>query len=363
DLAMRQPIPLADLESALSGRVVGPKAANLGQLARLFPGRVAPAVAVPFGIFAEHMDSGTPSLRDRLIAAYTAFEIEDIDEAELLALLESIRQDVAALEIMPVYREALRAAMIAEFGEDPAVGLFLRSDTNVEDLPQFTGAGLSETVPNVIGIERQIDTIPRIWASVLSPRAIAWRSNLLTNPEEVYASVLLMQSVPSTKSGVMVTADLTGQGEGLTVSTGWGVGGAVAGESVETIVLRPDGQRTMVTEAKTAYQRNLDPAGGIRWVPAPDGPVLTPADERQLRELAEAVAERYEPVYDDQGRQRPWDIEFGFVDGELTLFQIRPLVERGAQAADRIVEALTERTPRELPTFVSLRDPPLLESN
>lgn len=341
DLSRLQPIRLAELESALSGRVVGPKAANLGQLARLFPGRVAAAVAVPFGIFAAHMDLGTPSLRERLIAAYGGYRGGKFDEAELLARLESIRVDIAALEVLPEHRRAIAEAMAAEFGDDPATGLFLRSDTNVEDLPQFTGAGLSETLPNVVGLERQLAALPRIWASVLSARAIAWRSNLLTNPEEVYASVLLMQSVPSTKSGVMVTADLTGLGDGVTVSTGWGVGGAVAGEAVETLVLRPDGSSSRVTEAKTAYQRNIDPAGGIRWLPAADGPVLSAAEVEQLRELAREVGERYAPVFDDQGRQRPWDIEFGFVDGELTLFQIRPLVERGAQLADRVVARLT----------------------
>lgn len=361
DLSVREPIPLAELERSLSGRVVGPKAANLGQLARLFPGRVAPAIALPFGVFAEHLASGEPSLREQLTAVYAARDRGEIDEAEALVRLESIRRSIAALTLAPEYRSALIAAMEREFGSEPGYGLFLRSDTNVEDLPEFTGAGLSETLPNIVGLERQLESIPRVWASVLSPRAIAWRSNLLANPEEVYASVLLMRSVPSTKSGVMVTTDLAGQREGLTVSTGWGVGGAVAGESVETMVLHPDGTALRTSEAKTAYQRALDPAGGIRWVPAADGPVLTESDVDQLRALAAQVAERYEPVFDEQGRQRPWDIEFGFVDDELTLFQIRPLVERGAQLADRVVETLTERQPMEPPVMVSLAGIPALE--
>jgi hypothetical protein len=363
DLSVRRPIPLAELNAALSGRVVGPKAANLGQLARLFPGRVAPAVAVPFGIFAEHMDAGMPSIRSRLVEAYTRYREGASTEAELLSALSSIRQNIAALSISTDRRAQLVAAMQAEFGVHADVGLFLRSDTNVEDLPQFTGAGLSETLPNLVGLDRQIAAIPRVWASVLSPRAIAWRSNLLTNPEEVYASVLLMQSVPSEKSGVMVTADLTGLGTGLTVSTGWGVGGAVAGEAVETIVLRPNNGETLVSEAKTAYQRALDPAGGIRWTPAPDGAVLTERDKGQLRDLAREVAERYAPVFDDEGRMRPWDIEFGFVAGELTLFQIRPLVDRGAQLADRIVRTITPRRDSAAPTVVVLAELPQLESN
>ncbi|MBT8077817.1 MAG: hypothetical protein KJO31_04535, partial [Gammaproteobacteria bacterium] len=42
-------------------------------------------------------------------------------------------------------------------------------------------------------------------------------------------------------------------------------------------------------------------------------------------------------VLDDAGLPRPWDVEFGFVDGALTLFQIRPLVERGSGTADDLM--------------------------
>jgi hypothetical protein len=356
DLDVRRPIPLAELNAGLSGRIVGPKAANLGQLARLFPGRVAPALAVPFGIFAEHLDGDATSPRSRLAAAYAAHRNGTADDTELAAALAGIRADIAALRLSPARSAELREAMAAEFGAASGYGLFVRSDTNVEDLPQFTGAGLSETLPNIVGEERQLAAIPRVWASVLSPRAIAWRSNLLTNPEEVYASVLLMQSVPSDKSGVMVTTDLATRGPGLTVSTAWGVGGAVAGEAAETLVLHA-ADVELVSEAKSAYRREVDAAGGIRWQSAADGPVLTASDITALRELADEVREKYPPAFDDRGQPRPWDIEFGFVAGELTLFQIRPLVERGPQLADRVVRALVPRGAQAVERL-SLDEPP-----
>jgi phosphoenolpyruvate synthase/pyruvate phosphate dikinase len=297
-------------------------------------------------------------LRERLVAAYAERRAGRIDETELGARLAAIRADIAALEILPAYRDALASAMEAQFGPAGTYGVFVRSDTNVEDLPQFTGAGLNETLPNVVDPQRQLTGITRVWSSVLSPRAIAWRSNLLTNPEDVYTSVLLMLSVPADKSGVLVTTDVTGRGDaGLTVSTAWGIGGAVSGEAAETVVLRGSGTE-LVSEAKTAYRRELDPAGGIRWRPAADGPVLTPAEQTALRQLAAEVAEKYVPVYDERGRERPWDIEFGFVAGELTLFQIRPLVERGPALADRIVRALAP-APAATATAVSLDEPPI----
>ena len=58
---------------------------------------------------------------------------------------------------------------------------------------------------------------------------------------------------------------------------------------------------------------------------------------------SEAVR-KLKPARSPAGEALPWDIEFGFVDGQLTLFQVRPLVERGQRLADRVVEGLAPGT-------------------
>jgi phosphoenolpyruvate synthase/pyruvate phosphate dikinase len=260
-----------------------------------------------------------------------------LDESAFDAELASVRTDIAALRLSAEMRDELTQVMFEQFGEPGTYGVFVRSDTNVEDLPQFTGAGLNETLPNIVPFDEQLIAIPRVWSSVLSPRALAWRSSVLANPEQIYASVLLMKSVPSTKSGVLVTRNLFERdAPALTVSAAWGVGGAVAGEAAETIVIKTDSVE-VVSEAKSPYQRHIAASGGVDWLPAPIGRVLMADEIRQLRELASEVNEKYAAVYDDSGNPRPWDIEFGFVDGDLTLFQIRPLVERGGSSADELL--------------------------
>ena len=331
-------LPLADIERKLSGRVIGPKAANLGELNRLFPGRVAPAIAIPFGVYALHLERA--HLTTRIRDVFAANAAKQIERTEFDAALANVRSEIAAIELSGNSREALTAAMQKEFGDPGTYGVFVRSDTNVEDLPQFTGAGLNETIPNVVGLEAQQKAIPRVWSSVFSPRALAWRSNVLTNPDQIYASVLLMKSVPASKSGVLVTANLFEKGSpGLTASVAWGVGGAVAGEPAESVVIFENSVDSY-SEAKSPYQRAIPASGGVAWLPAPSGPVLVESELAALRNLADEVNEKYAPVFDDAGNARPWDIEFGFVDGELTLFQIRPLVERGNRNAGAIIRQL-----------------------
>ena len=338
DLAVREVLHLADIGRALSGKVVGPKAANLGELNRLFPGKVAPAVAIPFGIYAAHLQEA--GLTQRIEAAFADRDAGSLTAEELAAELAAVRSAIAAIELSPATVAALKVAMGSEFGEPGSYGVFVRSDTNVEDLPQFTGAGLNETIPNVVGVEPQLFAIPRVWSSVLSPRALAWRSTVLANPAQIYASVLLMKSVPSSKSGVLVTSNLFDRNvTGLTASVAWGVGGAVAGEAAESIVIYADNTE-LVSEAKSPYQRNLAAGGGVELLPANAGPVLRADEIQQLRELAAEVNMKYASVVDDAGVPRPWDIEFGFVDGALTLFQIRPLVEKTSGKSDALLNRL-----------------------
>src|SRR5262249_17390448 len=51
DLSRKDFISLSDLRASDSGRVLGPKAAKLGELKALFPDRVAPGFAIPFGLY------------------------------------------------------------------------------------------------------------------------------------------------------------------------------------------------------------------------------------------------------------------------------------------------------------------------
>lgn len=343
DLAVNRPITLAGLRSGMAGTVVGPKAANLGELANLFPGRVEQAIALPFGIFAEHVAADVESPKGRLDRAYARHRNGEIGDVELAAEIAAVYELVAVMELRTDFAAELDTLMASVFGEPGTYGVFVRSDTNVEDLPGFTGAGLNETVANVVDPAALRRAIAKVWASPYRERAVAWRAPILTRPEEVYTSVLLMKSVPADKSGVLVTTDLVRRRPGLTVATSWGVGGAVDGDAAETLVLEPGGGVLLVGQAKAPYRRRLRSTGGVEWVPAEAGAVLT-ADEREaLRDLAAEVAERLEPEVGMDGQPLPWDIEFGFVDSKLQLFQIRPLVERGSARADRALAALSPR--------------------
>jgi phosphoenolpyruvate synthase/pyruvate phosphate dikinase len=220
--------------------------------------------------------------------------------------------------------------MVRTFGPEGSYGVFVRSDTNVEDLPGFSGAGLNLTVPHVVGFENVLRAVLQVWASPFTERAYAWRQGHMEQPEQVYVSVLLMKSVPADKSGVMVTADVeTGNRQWLTVAVNEGVGGAVDGQRAEELLIdRRRGRVRLLAQAAEPLKRVLRPGGGVVKVPASGREHILSSEEiRTLVQMAESLPGRFPGLVDAGGEPAPADIEFGFAGGRFALFQIRPFLE------------------------------------
>lgn len=344
DLTRRAPIPLGQLRADDGGRVAGPKAAKLGELKYHYPEAVADGVVLPFGAFRALLDQPMPGTG---LSAYAWMRAEYRRIAGLPAaqrapaaarLRERLRSWIESTDPGEAFRASLAQAIRDSFGPDERVAVFVRSDTNMEDLPGFTGAGLNLTVPNAVGLEQVVTAIRRVWASPFTERAFAWRQLRMDAPEHVYVSVLLQRSVPVEKSGVMVTMDLVnGRTDTYTVAANMGIGGAVAGQAAEELLIAAEGKGVrLLSEASAATQRVLGEGGGLETRPVSGGPVLSDDEIEQLRQLGRALQARL-PQRDEGGDVVPADVEFGFVGGRLALFQVRPYLQSQAARRDRFL--------------------------
>ncbi|MEJ2256392.1 MAG: PEP/pyruvate-binding domain-containing protein [Woeseiaceae bacterium] len=355
DLGVKEFLPLDDLAASDSGRTVGPKAAKLGELRRHYKSSVANGLAIPFGIFKEvaleqpHPNGGT--VYDWMVAQYRELGTVDPMDREQAKRYDAFRQElhdlIVNVKLSDEFRSELRSTLESVFGSGRMPGLFVRSDTNVEDLAGFTGAGLNLTLPNVMGIEALIEAIPRVWASPFTARAFAWRQSHMSEPEHVYTSILLLESVASDKSGVMVTQDIdTGDRDTLSVAVNEGLGGAVDGQAAESLRIdRSTGDVRVLATATAPTRRVPKSSGGLEYLRATGSDtVLQPAEIRQLIEFADSLPKKFPPIVDDEGNPAPADIEFGFLGGKLQLFQLRPFLEsrnaRGSQYLAEMDESL-----------------------
>lgn len=363
NLADRELKTLEEATAADSGVRSGPKAANLGELRRYFPSRVAPGIVIPFGVYhwhASRKDGSGMSVLDRVRSSFASAEklrSEGAAPEQIRAFmrpkLEEIRRLIREMPLEAAFSAGLTSKMKDVFGEDGKYGVFVRSDTNAEDLPQFTGAGLNLTVPNVVGVSKILQAIKQVWASPYEERAYEWRSEALVSSVEVYPSVVLLKSVGNDKSGVIATANLeTLDLSELTVNTNEGVAAVVDGGVAESLLLRKDGGVRLLAQAQAPYRRLLSERGGFIMKPTTGSEyVLTDPEIAEIRKLADEVRRKFPPEKDSEGNVLPWDIEFGFAKGDLWLFQIRPLSRyresrtleklaaiEGPRSADRMVD-------------------------
>jgi phosphohistidine swiveling domain-containing protein len=369
DLATRRFISLDELRATDSGRICGPKAANLGELKRYFPQAVTDGLVIPFGMFRELLDQpiepGGSSVFHWMQEQYKIIHRLEGDagrKAQIVrSFLKQMNQWIVNADPGQQFRDRLRAGMEQIFGPDRTYGVFVRSDTNVEDLPGFTGAGLNLTVPNVVGFDNVIDAVSRVWASAFSERAFRWRQAYMENPEQVYVSVLLLKSVPVEKSGVLVTADVySEQPESLTIAVNEGVGGAVAGQNAEELKINTlNGEVRLMAQATEPYKRVLLSEGGVSKVAASGREaVLDPSEINLLVEFAKTLPERFPPLKESSGRSAAADIEFGFYQNRLVLFQIRPFLESARARRNLLLNDLDNQSIQNHRKLVNLDEIP-----
>ncbi len=367
DLSVRGFVSLDTLRAKDSGRIVGPKAAKLGELKSHFPDRVAPGVGLPFGLYRAtvldrpYRNTGK-TVYQWMVESFRKLETLPAGSREAQQFAEQLRAEIYSTIIKtdpgPQFREQLRAAMAKEFGPNFRGGVFIRSDTNVEDLPGFTGAGLNLTLFNIVGFENIVKGILEVWASPYTQRAWAWRQAHMKGPEHIYPAVLLLRTVPSDVSGVMITQDVdSGDRNVLSVAVNEGVGGAVEGQAAESMRIDKRTGNVRLMAAATAPRRMVPLAtGGVAKVPTSGAETLLKAEDvRQLIAFSDEITKRFQQ-FDDRGQPAAADVEFAFVEGRLALLQIRPFNEsRQAQASAHLAK-MDQALEKNLDRMVNLRE-------
>lgn len=347
-------VNMAQVNASDSGKLCGPKAANLGELKQLFPEQVVEGLIIPFGIFKAHMNLDMPNenksywsfLNDVFKEAKNKKEngvSEKLIEAYLLTSLEKLHKAILNIELSDVFITDLKNNFRTIFKDKIGnVPVFLRSDTNMEDLKEFTGAGLNLTLFNIKNENEILQGIKKVWASAYTDRSFKWRQKYLLNPENVYPSILIIPSVDVDYSGVMITKGInTGTDKDLTVAFSRGAGGAVDGQSAETRLITKDSDYLLAPARQSDYIRLPNYGGTKQYFTTFDENILNKKNIQDIRELAKTIRRKIGEKADD--KNQAFDVEFGFKDDKLWLFQIRPFVENKQAKSSDYLNSITPK--------------------
>ena len=287
---------------------VGGKCASLGEMLQAgLP--VPPGFAVSTRAFAFFLHE--TGLHEAIGDVLTGLAARDLDgiEAHSARIQNLVHQTPMPRRLEQAIRDGYDR--LAEAAGDDSLPVAVRSSATAEDSPDASFAGLHETYLWVRGHQALLETTVACWASLYTPRALAYRLHMGLDHAAMLLSVGVQQMVQSRAAGVMFTLDPSnGDPSQIVIEGAWGLGEAVVrGEvtpdryKVNKVTLEPESR---VISAKTLeYVPDLRAAGGVlcREVAAPRQlePCLSEAEAVALAALGKRIEKHY---------GRPMDIEW-----------------------------------------------------
>lgn len=319
DLSFRKLSSLSDQRRSDSIRF-GAKSANLGELTQLKKIRIPHGFSIPFAYYADFLStSGGLSEAKGLLASSEFKNSAEVRRARLAELREKLQK----AEMSPELRKAILEKYHGMFGDK---GVFVRSSTNAEDLPNFNGAGLYTSVPNVKADDKLVEAVKTVWASLWNFEAFQAREAAGMDHFKVYAGVLIQLGVNADSAGVLITRNpfKKDDRESVFINAKKGIGiQVVDGKKVPEQILfnAKTGASLQLTRSEEKTFLTFDSAGGLKELPVSEGAgrVLTDGLVKKLVSAALAIRTHFKNV--------PQDIEWVVVGNDVWIVQSRPYME------------------------------------
>jgi rifampicin phosphotransferase len=324
DLSITKLTPLREMRKEDSV-AFGGKAANQGEIINAkIPGIIVPdGFSVPFYWYDKFMKDNGFDKTVRDFEHDYDFVHNPRHRREKLA---EFREKIEAGKFDPALQRQVVQQWRTQLGMRP---VFVRSSSNAEDLPNFSGAGLYSSVFNVRTSPNLVNGIKRVWASLWNFEAYEARVRNYVSQTNVYMSTLIQVGVDMQKGGVLITKDpyIPQNREAVYISVVCGHNSKVVDNRgvPEQILYSVDSDAVAVmtlSDQKAALR--FAAAGDMRSTTdqcaGPQGRILTDAEVRNISRVAQKIESLFDGV--------PQDIEWGIMNGRLYIVQSRPFFER-----------------------------------
>ncbi len=303
--------------------IYGSKSANLGEMINAkIPGIVVPkGFTVPFYWYDKFMrENGFDQIISELTDNNDFVHNPRIRRQKLEAFRAQIQNGK--------FDETLKAEIVQKWKTElQGQGVFVRSSSNAEDLPNFSGAGLYSSVANVKTEEKIIEAVKKVWASLWNFDAYESRVRNYVNQHTVCMSALIQTGVNMDSGGVMFTKDPfdSENKNAVYIAAVWGHNDGVTGNKFvpEQVLYNPKSNAVQILtvsqqESVLKFGENGDLIETNETI---NRRVLTDRNVRGLVRTAGQIKRLF-------GGKKEQDIEWGIVGGKIYIVQARPYIEK-----------------------------------
>jgi phosphohistidine swiveling domain-containing protein len=242
-------------------------------------------------------------------------------------LVSSLRGEETAMEIIDgaIFSSALKSILVEFIMRFPNDRFAVRSSGALEDLNDTSFAGMYSTYLNLKNIEEVERAMKYCWSSVYNERVIDYCEQNSIPREKLQMGVVLQRMIDTDVAGVAFSVNpITGKDKEVLIEACYGLGeGLVAG------IVTPD-QYLVDWHAeemleKTIGEKNFKVEGTNEWpftatvTVDPEAAKTSTLSDGDLSRLTEMVVD----IQAHYGQ--PMDIEWGIKNGDLYIFQARPI--------------------------------------
>lgn len=251
--------------------------------------------------------------------------IGNIGEREIEDKLFLIREKIKSGTISTTIREELDSKLKSIGILDKP--LAVRSSATAEDAAGTSFAGIHDSFLNVRGLDNILSAIKSCYASLWTPRAVAYRRKMSVKDDDVIPAVVVMEMVEAKAAGVGFTCDpRTGREDVMVISANFGLGESVVSGAVEPDEYRlrlgywPEIKEKIIgrKERMTVPRENV---GTVSVQPAESMAGQALSDENIIK-LGFLILRVFEALGSGEQHQ---DIEWVFSGSEFILVQARPV--------------------------------------
>ncbi|WP_368664466.1 PEP/pyruvate-binding domain-containing protein [Syntrophomonas wolfei] len=202
------------------------------------------------------------------ISAKVSFS--NIAEQEIEEELFRLREKIIT-GLFPLYIQEELIAQLKGMGilSKP---LAVRSSATCEDSARASFAGMHDSFLNVRGTDNIILAVKECYASLWTPRAVAYRRKMKVGDDEVFQAVVILELVEAVAAGVGFTCDpRSGREDVVLVNANFGLGESVVSGAVEPDEYCLD-TKLEILERRMGRKENQTmarPDGGTKLIASP----------------------------------------------------------------------------------------------
>ncbi|MGD9239704.1 MAG: PEP/pyruvate-binding domain-containing protein [Desulfobacterales bacterium] len=209
---------------------VGGKNASLGEMIKADI-RVPPGFAVTTDSYLLFITEA--GIKDRILEIVSTLNPDDV--AALNQASADVQEMIKKTAIPEPVVKAIEDGYLKLCNKCAAgaIPVAVRSSATAEDLPTASFAGQQDTYLWIQGADQVVANVQKCWASLYTPRAIAYRIKNDFPHEKVLISVGVQKMVNAKAAGVMFTINPTnGDISKVVIEGSWGLGETVVSGSV-----------------------------------------------------------------------------------------------------------------------------------